>query len=113
MHELTLAQEIIRIIKNEQRRHGFHKVNLVKLKAGPFSGIDQHALSFAFDVIKEGTCAAQARIDLDLEPAKFVCRQCGFADSARNVSSSCPRCRSIDIALEGTCGFEVAALEVD
>jgi len=43
MHELSIAQEIIRIVTDEQRRHNFEKVSLIKLKAGGFSGIDGHA----------------------------------------------------------------------
>jgi len=113
MHELTMAQELIRIVEDEQLRHGFEKVEVVKIKAGGFSGIDRHALDFAFQVVREGTCAAQARLELNIEPVKIVCRSCGFSMSARDAASSCPLCKSLDIALEGDSSFEIVALEVD
>ena len=113
MHELSVAQEIIRIVRDEQLRHGFQKVNLIRLKAGGFSCINHRSLSFAFQVVREGTCASKAELDLESEPIKMVCRRCGFTANVTDASSSCPRCRSIDIALEGDSHFEIVDIEVD
>jgi len=113
MHELSIAQEIIRIVTDEQRRHNFEKVSLIKLKAGGFSGIDGHALKFAFEVVRQGTCAARADIDMTTEPIKCVCRNCGYCAIVQNASTSCPHCKSLDIGLEADSHFEIVSLEVD
>ena len=112
MHELTVAQEIIRIIQDEQTRQNFDKVDLIRLKAGCFSCIDPHALEFAFQVVREGSCAAKARIDMTLEPVRIECRACGCSAEVDNASSSCPKCGSSDIVLQGDSSFEIIALEV-
>jgi len=112
MHELTIAQELIRIVNDEQKRHRFQTVEIIKIKAGGLSGIDPHALEFAFSVVSEGTCAENAQLDIASEKIKSACRQCGHSADNPNIFSTCPQCQSLDVALEASPSFEIVALEV-
>jgi len=113
MHELSIAQELIRIVVDEQKRHQFNTVEVIKIKAGGLSGIAPHALEFAFSVVREGTCAEQARLDIESEKIKSACRKCGHSADNTHIFSTCPQCQSLDVALEASPGFEIVALEVE
>ena len=113
MHELSIAQEIIRIIRTQQAQHAFTHVNSVKFRAGALSGIQPSALRFAFETISPGTCAADAQLEIDSEPMTASCRQCNHSIDARCGPTSCPKCKSTDLHLQGSTSFEIISLDVD
>jgi len=113
MHELALAQNIMNLINEEQTRHNFTKVETIKLSAGGFCGIDPHALSFAFEIVRAGSCAAEAELDLQIDPIKITCRQCGFSASVEHGVSICPQCKSSEIMWDGDSHFDIVSLEVE
>ncbi len=113
MHELSIAQEIIRIVTDQQNQHQFKTVEIIKIKAGGLSGIDPHALEFAFGVIAEGTCAENACLDIESEKIKSACRKCHHSADNPNIFSTCPQCQSLDVAMQASPGFEIVALEVE
>ena len=113
MHELSIAQEIIRIVSDQQKQHQFKSVEIIKIKAGGLSGIDPHALEFAFGIVSEGTCAEQARLDIESEKIKSACRKCGHSADNTHIFSTCPKCQSLDVALQASPSFEIVALEVE
>ena len=113
MHELSIAQELIRIVIDEQKRHQFKSVEIIKIKAGGLSGIAPHALEFAFGVLSEGTCAEKAQLDIESEKIKSSCRKCGHSADNPNIFSTCPLCHSLDVALQASPSFEIVALEVE
>lgn len=113
MHELSVAQEILRIVDAERRSHGFRAVSVVRVRAGALSGIDPAALELAWEAARQGTFAAAARIELDVAEGMLVCRKCGARTPAETLPAGCPSCSSRDLHLEGAMGLEVVSLEVD
>ncbi len=113
MHELSIAQGIMQIVEAEREKHGFQKVGVIHLRAGALSGIDQQALQFAFEVVREGTCAAEATIDLQTEQRVLRCRKCGATAAADSGPKACPECGSIDLSFEASMALDIVSLEVD
>lgn len=113
MHELTIAQEILDIIEAERERHGFEVVEKVRLRAGALSGVDPDALGFAFELIREGTCAAKADLEIETEPMKIVCRQCKFTTNGNHGPKACSQCGSLDVEIDAAAGVDIVALEVE
>ncbi len=113
MHELSVAREILRIVKAERARHGFEKVQLIRLRAGALSGIDRHALEFAFKALRSGTCAAGARIEMECEQLKMRCLDCGAESDAEHGPSGCAACGSARVRLDAGTEFKIVSLEVD
>ena len=113
MHELSIAQGIMQIVETERKKHGFQTVSVIHLRAGALSGIDQQALQFAFEVVREGTCAAEATIDLEAEQRELRCRKCGATVEADSGPTACPECGSIDLSLEASMALNIVSLEVD
>lgn len=114
MHELSLAREIVNIVEAERERHGFHAVRVVRVRAGALSGIDPASLELAWEVARQGTGAADSRIELDVQEGVLVCRQCGARTPAEKMPAACPVCGSNELRLEGaSTGLEVTSLEVE
>jgi hydrogenase nickel incorporation protein HypA/HybF len=114
VHELSVAREIMSIVEAERRKHGFGTVALVRVRAGALSGIDPAALELAWEAARQGTFAAESRIELEVEEGVLVCRQCGARTPAEAMPSKCPACGSIELRLDGgAMGLDVVSLEVD
>jgi hydrogenase nickel incorporation protein HypA/HybF len=113
MHELSIAEEILHIIESERQRHGFGKVEMVRLRAGALSGVEPQALEFAFEVVREGTCAAQAKLEIEMEPMKLICRQCSFTANDNHGPDACKQCGSLDVEIDATAGVDIVSLEVE
>ena len=113
MHELSIAQEIIRIIEAERDRHAFNTVEVVRIRAGSLSGIEPRALQFAFQLAQAETCAVGARLEVEAEPMQLLCQNCGCTCPAEAGPRNCPECQSLELRLQGSTYFEVLSLDVN
>jgi hydrogenase nickel incorporation protein HypA/HybF len=113
MHELSIAQEILRILEAERQERGFETVHTVRVRAGALSGIDRPALQLAWEAVREGTVAAESEIELQIDQGRLVCLDCGQETSADLLPEKCPKCHSLRLRLEGAMGMTIDSLEVD
>ena len=113
MHEMSIAQDILQIVEAERRKHGFERVAVIHVRAGALSGVDEESLKFAFEVVREGTCAAEAQIRMETADRVLECRACGARVSADGGPAKCPKCGSVELSLRGAMGLDVVSLEVD
>ena len=60
MHELSLCENIIDIIKTNAATQAFKKVNVVCLEVGTLSCVEPEALRFSFDAVSKNTLAQHA-----------------------------------------------------
>lgn len=74
MHELSITQNIVDIAS---RYAGTNRVRVVRIEIGKLSAISPEALSFCFDVCKEGTTLSEATLEIAMIDATAGCRQCG------------------------------------
>jgi len=65
MHELSIAEELLRIITEKAKQVGIHKVQQINLKIGEFAGVLPDALIFAFDMLSKDTIFEGARIEIE------------------------------------------------
>ena len=111
---MSLTQSILDIIEEHAGRHGFAKVNSIRLSFGKRSSIEPEALKFAFEVLSEGTRAQGARMIFDILPVSIYCMHCEQAHELSDYASQCPRCGSSDIMLKGgTEELKLIEMDVD
>jgi hydrogenase nickel incorporation protein HypA/HybF len=113
MHEMSIAQDMMRIVEEQRGAHGFERVRTIRIRAGALSNIVPEALRFAFEAIRGGTCAEGAELEIDREPLRLTCRQCGHITPAERGPKGCESCGSTDVHIEGSTEFEIVSLEVD
>jgi hydrogenase nickel incorporation protein HypA/HybF len=109
MHELGIAEAIVAIA--EEHAGGRH-VEKIELKIGHLRQVVPGALTFAFELVAQGTCVEGAILEIEAVPARIVCRGCTTDSRVTEFPFECPNCGGFDI--EMVCGYEllVDSLEV-
>lgn len=65
MHELSIAQSILVIVRQHLPEDRNREVKSVKLKVGNLSGIVPESLQFCFQMASEGTEMQGARLEIE------------------------------------------------
>jgi hydrogenase nickel incorporation protein HypA/HybF len=74
MHELSLADDILRLVEDAAAREHFQRVAQLHLEAGTRAGVEVSALRFALETIAPGTCLEGAHIRIDEPPGSSALR---------------------------------------
>ena len=111
MHEMSIAQSLIEIIKEEMTKNDAAKLKSARLQIGQMSAIVPDALDFCFSVITEGTALEGAELIMDRVPLRGVYRKCAFEFDIINYAFLCPACGSSDI--DALSGRELALIEIE
>ena len=111
MHEMSLAEGIVQIVENTARANDARTVRAVGLELGALSHVEQDALRFSFEVVKLGTVAADARLEVVTTPGRAWCMPCGNAVDLAKLGDPCPTCGSYQ--LQVTQGEEMRVKEIE
>jgi hydrogenase nickel incorporation protein HypA/HybF len=102
MHELSIVAGLFDILEEKAREHRAKMIVSVTIKVGKLSGTVPDLLVSAFDIYKEGTLAAEARLEIISLPVKTKCGNCGREFELEHYLFVCPSCASHDLKiLEG------------
>ena len=99
MHELGIAQEIIRIVHDEADRKNLPRITAVALRIGALAGVDPEALRFGFEASVMATSLERTQLLIEWLPVKGKCRACGREFTVDDLVFFCPACQSADIEL--------------
>ena len=114
MHELSLINGLLEIVKNYEQTHGFGRVNCLKLSFGRLSCIDPGALRFAFEIQAKGTAAEGAALEFDIRPIVVYCFHCEREAVADRYPQPCPTCRGENVIMtSGTESLQLIEMDVD
>lgn len=99
MHELGLAEDVLKKVKAEAKAKGLTKVTHAKVKIGETLITDPPEFEEIFATISSGTIADGMRLDLEILPLKSVCNACKREFNPRTLRLDCPDCGSTDILI--------------
>lgn len=94
MHELSLVQELIKILDRNVLEHQFKKVGQIVLRVGVLSNVVPDALRFAFRALTEGTIYEKAELVLEEVPVRLLCENCEEEVISSEILFTCPHCQS-------------------
>lgn len=112
MHELSLAEEILRILEDTARARGFEKVRNVGLSIGLLSGVEPDSLLFCLDLVFRGSLAEGSRISLLRPEGEGWCRSCSQSVRIEAFGSNCPLCGGGPVHLEKGTEFRIVDIDV-
>ena len=101
MHEVGIAQEVLRIIEARAREHGEGRVCACRLRIGELSGVAPESLRFALEVCSRGTRAEGMDVVLEIVAARVKCRECPREWEFTLGQTECPDCGSREVELSG------------
>lgn len=95
MHELAVADSVIKIVKEEMAKHGLTKVVSVKIIHGQISAIVPEALTMALEMLTMNTPLAEAVFSMEMQPLVLRCGQCQVEFTPQEeplLIMPCPHC---------------------
>jgi hydrogenase nickel incorporation protein HypA/HybF len=113
MHELSIALSLIDVASEEARRRAARVVAL-HVRVGPLSGVVNEALASAYELAREGSPLADARLVIEETPLVIHCPACGQERPAVSVYQlCCAECGTPAARVTGGRELELFALEID
>ena len=111
MHEMSICESILDVLKDQAREQEFDRVKRISLEIGPLSGVEIEALKFGFDVVTRGSLAESAALEIVETKAMAWCMPCGEAVAINERYDACPKCGSHQ--LQVTAGEELRIKELE
>ncbi len=113
MHEMSITQSLIDIIREEMIKHNAGTLRSVRLRIGQLSAIVPDSLSFCFEVITSGTDLEGAKLVMEVIPLRGMCRECKEAFEIKDYAFECPLCGSPEIDTISGQDLSIVDMEVD
>ena len=109
MHEMSIAQSILDIVKQEMEKNNLTRLIKVKIKFGRLTNTVPEALETGFMALTIQTPFESAVFDLEEIPARYKCFKCSkeFSPEGTNrLLVPCPHCGE-DLGHEVLAGKEL------
>jgi hydrogenase nickel incorporation protein HypA/HybF len=110
MHELSIADAVVQIAC---RHAGERRVTRVELRVGHLRQVVPDALTFAFELVAQGTTVEGAELAIEQVPAGIRCRSCAAEGTLAAFPACCPECGSLDVDVTGGDELLVDSLELE
>jgi hydrogenase nickel incorporation protein HypA/HybF len=110
VHELSIAEAVVAIV---ERHAAGRTVRRVELRVGYLRQVVPDALTFAFELITEGTRLEGAELVIEEVPARARCRGCAAETEMEWFPLACGQCGGLDVELVAGEELLVDALELD
>jgi hydrogenase nickel incorporation protein HypA/HybF len=111
MHELSIAQDILTIIRQNVPQEEVNNISNVKVKIGDMSGIVAESLEFCFQAITSGTEFESVTLKIEKLPFVLKCNSCGIESTNEFGTRVCSNCSSADTVVIS--GLEMQVTEVE
>jgi hydrogenase nickel incorporation protein HypA/HybF len=112
MHEMSLAEGVLGVVQDATRAHEPCTVRTVRLEIGTLAAVECEALRFAFEVVKRGSVADGAQLDIVHVPGAAWCMQCSRSVVISERIEPCPECGSWQLQVTGGDQMRVKELEL-
>jgi len=110
MHEMGLAEGILAVVLDVAEGR---KVRRIHLQVGKLQRMVPDSLEFSFQLVAEGTLAAEAVLEIEEVSAYFRCMPCGIESELNQPPFICPRCGAPDVEMVSGDQVLVDAVELE
>jgi len=94
MHEVALAEGMLRIVTDAAARNAAARVHTVWVELGALAHVEPQALRFCFDAVARGTVAEGAALEIATTPGVAWCMPCAAQVALARLGDACPSCGS-------------------
>ncbi|MCI0563413.1 MAG: hydrogenase maturation nickel metallochaperone HypA [Nitrososphaera sp.] len=91
---MGLAEGILAVVLDAAEGQ---KVRQICLQVGKLQMVVPDSLEFSFQLVAEGTPAAEAVLKIEEVPACFCCKRCGVESELNHPPFTCPHCGALDV----------------
>ena len=112
MHEMALAEGVREIVDEAARAGGARRVAAVRREIGRLANVEIEALRFAFEVVKRGSLADSARLEIVERDGLAWCMCCSEVVAIGGLGEPCPKCAHHQLQVTGGDRMRVLEIEV-
>src|SRR5512140_742609 len=112
MHEISIVQGALEMVLQTAQASAARQILSVRLRVGAMTGLVPDALQFAFEALREGTIASEARLEVELVAGTAWCADCQLEFDAAEWLQECPSCHRASAERRGGMELELASVEV-
>lgn len=112
MHELSIAQNILEIVREHVSEERSAEVQAIKIRVGELSGVVAESLEFCFSAMVGDTALKNAVLKIERMPARLHCSTCGNSCAGVGLVVCCPGCGGRGIELVSGTELQVIDIEV-
>ena len=110
MHELSIAESVVRIAS---RQADGRRVTKVQMKVGYLRQVVPSALTFGFGLLAEGTPVEGAELEMEQVRVEGRCRGCGVESKLASFPLQCGGCGGFDLEILKGEELMVESLELE
>lgn len=108
MHEMAITRSVVDAVCEHAAGRRVHSV---RVEVGALCAVVPDSMQFCFGLATEGTVAAGARLDLDVQPGRARCRTCGSKFGLSDLFLLCA-CGSADVEVLTGQDMRILSMEV-
>jgi len=113
MHELSIAQSIVDIVRQHLPKEEAVSVRSVRLRLGVMAGVVPDSLEFCFAAITEGTPLQGARLEIEQVPLRAHCTGCGRDGEIAPTLFACSECGGTSLTVISGREMQLRDIEVE
>lgn len=113
MHELSITENLVRVLQEHASAQNFKKVLRVRLDVGMLSTLEPDSLIFCFDIVAKDTVAEGAQIEVLRSPGVANCRKCGARVEISAYGDPCVKCESFELDIVSGKDMVIKDVEVE
>jgi hydrogenase nickel incorporation protein HypA/HybF len=113
MHELSICENLVEIVREEMDKAGLKKLNSVRVKVGEFTNLVPDALQFCFEIATQETPFEGAVLEVELVPTIAFCNACQEEFHVEGVLFICPKCHGGDVDLRSGRDMSIESIDAD
>ena len=113
MHELSIAQEIISIVKSSVQPEELSRVSRVEIKVGKMQNVLVESLVFCFAGIKELDNLNNAELVVKEITSAIRCKECSAETEIEGIRFACVACGSASTELIRGTELQVSFIDID
>jgi hydrogenase nickel incorporation protein HypA/HybF len=111
MHELSVAENIIEIAKENLKTGG--SIKSIKVKIGKLANVVPDSLDFCFSAITKGTPFENAKLEIENVNIVAHCENCGVDSEVEGYLFQCKNCGSTEVKIVSGNELRVVELEIE
>jgi hydrogenase nickel incorporation protein HypA/HybF len=112
MHELSIAQEILRIVHQYVPDPQPNNIKSVKVSIGKMSNILTDSLTFCFEAITSDSALNGTKLEIIENPVKIICLNCSKESEIEPPVFACPVCGHNQIKIISGTEMRVEEIEL-
>jgi hydrogenase nickel incorporation protein HypA/HybF len=113
VHELSIAEEIVRVIREELRVYPNARLKSARVRVGALRLIEPATLECCFEAAAEDAPLAGARLIVEQVEASARCRQCDREFPVEHNWFECPQCGAMGAELLRGDELQLVGLEIE